>query len=361
MVSIIGETSTLENLAKKYRIEDFERLFSFITTEYVEDTTSGMKAFLFISKYGIPEWSKIRKRNARIDVSIIKEGDDLYTMTLNRVDRHIRCFFIATEVNSNIFLLITDEKMIENIKPTLDVFLNSLYPHVHRIYLRNLDMDLIINKLKELYNTVFISEIRAENDKGLSHFDKEEANRNYLEREHEESRLKGKAIKLMKLLCRDERNRLILGTTIKRDGSSTLNSGDLQFFKSDIIDNISLLLENNNQKLKGRERKFDEILNQVVIKPIFLKYKNRFNESQICLIRKVLEKPNFSSETSFSSNPYFSATVLDNRDFSTFDLNIVDNVIALIPRAAMSSSSLSEFCDLILTRLGEPESIDIGE
>jgi hypothetical protein len=358
---MIGETSTLESLIKRYKIQDFERLSNFINTKYVEDTISGLKAFLFVSKYSILEWNKIGKKNIKIDVSINREGDDLYMITLNRIDRHIRCFFIATKVNSNIFLLFTDEKMLENIVPTLDVFLNSLYPYVYRIYLRNQDMEVLVNKLEKLYNTVFITEIRAENDKGLSHFNREEANQNYLEREHEKSKLKGKAIKLIKLLCKDERSRLMLTTTIKRDGSSTLYFGDLQFFKSDIVNNISLLLENNNEKLKGRERKFDEMLNQIIIKPIFLKYKNKFDRRQIHLIRKILEEPHFSSEMSLSSNPYFSATVLDNRDFSTFDLNIVDNVIALIPRASMSSSSLSKFCDLILTRLGEPERIDIRE
>jgi hypothetical protein len=178
---MIGETSTLESLIKRYKIQDFERLSNFINTKYVEDTISGLKAFLFVSKYSILEWNKIGKKNIKIDVSINREGDDLYMITLNRIDRHIRCFFIATKVNSNIFLLFTDEKMLENIVPTLDVFLNSLYPYVYRIYLRNQDMEVLVNKLKKLYNTVFITEIRAENDKGLSHFNREEANQNYLE------------------------------------------------------------------------------------------------------------------------------------------------------------------------------------
>ena len=71
----------------------------------------------------------------------------------------------------------------------------------------------------------------------------------------------------------------MLTATIKRDGSSILYFGDLQFFKSDIINNISLLLERNNKKFKGRERKFDEILNQIVIKPIFFKYEKKFTRS----------------------------------------------------------------------------------
>jgi hypothetical protein len=359
VVKTIGETSRLESLVRKYKIKDFEILFNFINAKYVEDTVSGLKAFLFISKYNISEWNKIGKKNTKIDVSISKEGD-LYIMTLNRMDRHIRCFFIATEVNNNVFLLLTDERMSRKINPTLNVFLNSLYPYIYRIYLKNKDMDSIVNDLEQIYDTIFIAEVKAENDKGLSHFSKEEANQNYLERKDKRSKLKGKAFRLLKLLCKDEKNRLMLTTTIKRDGSSILYSGDLQFFKSDIINNISSLLGKNNEILKGRERKFDEILNQIIIKPIFFVYKKKFDSRQMISLGKILKGPHFSSEISLSSNPYISATILDNRDFSTFDLNIVDSVIALIPRASMSSSSLSKFCDLILTKLGEPERIDVG-
>ena len=358
---MIGETSRLESLIKRYKIKNFEMLFNFINTRYVEDTISGLKAFLFVSKYNIPEWNKIGKKNTRIDISINEEGNDLYMITLNRIDRHIRCFFIATEINNNIFVLLTDERVSESINPTLNVFLNSLDPYIYRIYLKNKDINFIVNELEKLYDTVLVTEIRAENEKGLSHFNKEEANQNYLDREKEKSKIQGKAIKLIKLSCKDEKGRLMLTTTIKRDGSSILYYGELQFFKSDIINNIASLLKSNNEEFTGRERKFNENLNQIVIKPIFFQYKKKFEEKQINLIREILKEPRLSSEISLSSNPYFSATILDNRDFSTFDLSIVDNVIALIPRASMSSSSLSKFCDLILTKLGEPERIDMRE
>lgn len=356
-----SETSRLERLIKRYEIQDVEKLCNFINVKYVRDTISGLKAFLLVSKYDILEWDEIRRKNTKIDVSISRRSDDLYLINLYRTDKQIQCAFIATKVSNNIFVLLTDERMSASINPTLNVFLNSLYPYIYRIYLKNEDINFMVNELEKLYDTVFITEIKAENDKGLSHFSREEANQNYLDREKEKSKLKGKAIKLIKLSCKDEKNRLMLTTTIKRDGSSILYYGELQFFESDIINNISSLLESNNEKFTGRERKFNENLNQIVIKPIFFQYKKKFDERQINLIREILKGPLLSSEISLSSNPYFSATILDNRDFSTFDLSIVDNVIALIPRASMSSSSLSKFCDLILTKLGEPERIDIRE
>jgi len=329
--------------------------------DYVENTVSGLKAFLLVSKYDILEWNEIRRKKTKIDISTSKRGNDLYLITLHRIDREIQCVFMATKVDNNVFVLLTDEKVSESISPTLNVFLNSLYPDIYRIYLKNRDIDFIVNELERLYNEVFIAEIKAENDKGLSHFSKKQANQNYLDRDKVKSNLKGKAIKLIKLSCRDEENRLMLTTTIKRDGSSTLHYGELRFFKSDIIDKMALLLGSNNEEFTGRERKFNENLNQIVIKPIFFRYEKKFDGRQIDLVRKILKECHLSSEISLSSNPYFSATILDNRDFSTFDLSIVDNVIALVPRASVSSSSLSKFCDLILTKLGEPERIDIRE
>ena len=213
--------------------------------------------------------------------------------------------------------------------------------------------------LKERYNDVFISEIKGYNVNGLIHHKGQEANFSYEKRNDSTGKLYEKAITMLRVECKDKYNRIVLDCTIGRDCYSTLHFGDLKFFKEDLIENMVSIVTNRNEKFLVKERKYDKELNKVFTNPISFLYRDILSKERIKVVRKALLEPPFSSAILTSGNPFLSIDILDTRDMSSFEINIIGKLVSITPGSYSSPSAMSRISNVILTNLGEPEKIEI--
>jgi hypothetical protein len=367
---------TTGSLMKEFQneIEDmanFEELKSFFNERFIGNTKSGLKIFFCFSKYNIEDWQNFaNEKKFRIVFREISDG--IYSFLVENTEKGTICISLVIKIKKNLYMFLSDEILKDSLSVTLLKWIEYSYPYLYGVHLENNDIIDMIDRLKEIYGEVYVTEIQSviyDPLKNKSRYSSvylkgKSANENYLEfRKGTENDLYGKVITRIVVDCSGERGETIMRFRYKRkDKSFTLYAGRFDYFWTDVLKNCIETFVNTNKSFLNRERRYNDQKDEIELSPIVLKFKNNLDVSQLERLTFVLENMKFLSYAiNHLSNPYFSANVIDFKDYSTFSINALNDKIAIVPQTRCSSSSLSDIVEEIQMAIGVAEVSFLGE
>ncbi|MBU7038624.1 MAG: hypothetical protein HXS52_11890 [Theionarchaea archaeon] len=358
--SLIREfQNEIENIA------NFDELKSFFNENFVNNTRTGLKFFFCFSKYDIENWQNISNRKT-FRIASSKISNDIYSLIVVNTEKEVASISLVVRIKKNFYMFLSDEILKNSLSVTLLKWIEYSYPYLYRVHLDNKGIIEMIDRLKEIYGEIYVTEVQSviyDPLKNKSQYSSvqlrgKSADKNYSEfRKGIENELYGKVINRIIIDCSGKGGETIMRFRYKRkDKSFTLYSGALDYFWADVLRNCIETFAKTNKSYLNRERRYNNQKKQIELSPIVLKFKNDLNESQLERLTFVLEKMKFLSYTiNQSSNPYFSANVVDFKDYSTFSINALNNKIAIVPQTRCSPSSLSDIVEEIQMAIGVAE------
>jgi hypothetical protein len=365
-----------ESLMKEFQneienIPNFEELKSFLNENFISNTKSGLKFFFCFSKYNIKDWRNFPNRE-KFKIVFREIADNIYSFLVENTKKKTICISLVIRINENLYMFLTDEILKDFLSVTLLRWIKYSYPYLYSVHLENKDIIDMVDRLKEVYSEIYVTEIQSaifNPLKNKSHYSSvyfrgRSANENYFEfRKGMKNDLYGKVITRIVIDCSGERGETIMRFQYKRkDKSFALYSGRFDYFWTDVLKNCIKTIINMNNSFLNRERRYDNQKGKIELSPVVLKFKDNLDVSQLKRLTFALENMEFLSYAiNHSSNPYFSASVIDFKDYSTFSINALNDKIAIVPQTRCSSSSLSGIIEGIQMAIGVAEISFLGK
>jgi len=360
-----------DSLMKKFQneiadIANFEELKSFFNEKFTDSTKSGLKFFFCFSKYNMEDWGNFTNEN-KFKIVFQEISNDIHSFLVENTEKKIICISLVIRIKEGLYMFLSDE-ILKNLSVTLLKWIDSSYPYLYGIHLENKDIIMMIDRLKEIYDDIYVFEIqsaiydplKSRSQYSSVHLKGNSANENYFEfRRGTRNDLYGKVITRIVVDCSGERGETIIKFGYKRkDKSFILYSGGLDYFWTDVLKNCIETFVSTNEFFLNRERHYNEQKGEVELSPIVLKFEKKLDVPQLERLIFVFERMKFLSYAiNHFSNPYFSASVIDFKDYSTYSINALNDKIAIVPQTRCSSSSLSGIVEEIQKAVGVAELI----
>lgn len=351
-------------------IANFEELRSFLNEKFIDNTKSGLKFFFCFSKYNMEDWQNFTNGN-KFKIVFQEISNGIHSFLIENTEKKTICISLVIEIKKGLYMFLSDE-ILKNLSVTLLKWIEYSYPYIYGVHLENKDIFKINDRLKEIYNDIYVFEIqsviydplKSRSQYSSVHLKGNSANENYSEfRKGIKNDLYGKVITRIVVDCSGERGETILKFGYKRkDKSFILYSGGLDYFWTDVLKNCIESFVSANEFFLNRERYYNEQKGEVELSPIVLKFEKKLDIPQLERLVFVFERMKFLSYAiNHFSNPYFSASIIDFKDYSTFSINALNDKIAIVPQTRCSSSSLSGIVEEIQKAVGVAEVSFLGE